>query len=310
MKSIIPFLILLFLLGCSDKNGKYISASGTIETKEVTVAAKVGGQVVRIFVDEGKDVQIGDTLLIIDKSDLEIQYDQAKANADASDAQYKLAVQGARQEDIAQAEATLQNAESDLNRNEQLFKEGSIAQKQLDDTRTRYILAKQTYDKAKKGSRPEEIDAARARLEQATAQVRAVKKKINDSYVTAPVAGIITQKSIEEGEMIMPNASLLRISRLNQVYLNIYISEEELARVKVGQEAKVYIDGEPQKPFSGKVTYISSIAEFTPKNVQTKEDRTKLVFGVKIDIPNPDGILKPGMPADAIIVSSVSSPGK
>ncbi|MBA4312243.1 MAG: hypothetical protein C0417_06405 [Chlorobiaceae bacterium] len=309
MKSIIPFLILLFLLSCSDNDGKNISASGTIETKEVTVAAKVGGQVVRIFVDEGKDVQIGDTLLLIDKSDLEIQYDQAKANADASDAQHKLTIQGARQEDIAQAEATLQNAESDLNRNEQLFKEGSIAQKQLDDIRTRFILAKQTYDKAKNGSRPEEIDAARARFEQATAQVRAIKKKINDSYVTAPVAGIITQKSIEEGEMIMPNASLLRISRLNQVYLNIYISEVELSRVKLGQEAKVYIDGEPQKAFSGKVTYISSIAEFTPKNVQTKEDRTKLVFGVKINIPNPDGILKPGMPADAIIVSSVSSPG-
>jgi HlyD family secretion protein len=107
----------------------------------------------------------------------------------------------------------------------------------------------------------------------------------------------------------MPNVSLLRISQLTQVYLNIYISEVELARVKVGQEAKVYIDGEPQKAFSGKVTYISSIAEFTPKNVQTKEDRTKLVFGVKIDIPNPDGILKPGMPADALIVLSATSTG-
>ena len=309
MKSVVFLSILLLLLGCSDKNGKNISASGTIETKEVTVAAKVGGQVMRIFVDEGKNVQIGDTLLLIDQSDLEIQFDQAKANADAADAQYKLVVQGARQEDIAQAEATLQNAESDLNRNEQLVKEGSITQKQLDDSRTRYILAKQTYDKVRKGSRPEEIDAASARLEQAKAQVRAIKKKINDSYVTAPFAGIITQKSIEEGEMIMPNAFLLRISQLNQVYLNIYISEEELARVKVGQEAKVYIDGEPQKAFSGKVTYISSIAEFTPKNVQTKEDRTKLVFGVKIDIPNPDGILKPGMPADALIVLSAISTG-
>jgi HlyD family secretion protein len=309
MKSVVFLSILLLLLGCSDKNGKNISASGTIETKEVTVAAKVGGQVIRIFVDEGKNVQIGDTLLLIDQSDLEIQFDQAKANADAADAQYKLIVQGARQEDIAQAEATLQNAESDLNRNEQLVKEGSITQKQLDDTRTRYILAKQTYDKVRKGSRPEEIDAARARLEQAKAQVRAIKKKINDSYVIAPFTGIITQKSIEEGEMIMPNASLLRISQLTQVYLNIYISEVELARVKVGQEAKVYIDGEPQKAFSGKVTYISSIAEFTPKNVQTKEDRTKLVFGVKIDIRNPDGILKPGMPADALIVLSATSTG-
>ncbi|MBI5022133.1 MAG: efflux RND transporter periplasmic adaptor subunit [Ignavibacteriales bacterium] len=309
MRNLLLFLVLLLLSGCSNKNGENISASGTIETKEVTVSAKVGGQVVRIFADEGKNVQAGDTLLLIDQSDLEIQFDQAKANADAADAQYKLAVQGARQEDIAQAEATLENANADLKRNEQLFKEGSIAQKQLDDTRTRYILAKQTYDKVRKGSRPEEIDAARARLAQANAQVRAIKKKIDDSYVTAPFTGVITQKSIEEGEMIMPNSSLLRISQLQQVYLNIYISEVELARVKLGQEAKVYIDGEPAKSFPGKVTYISSIAEFTPKNVQTKEDRTKLVFGVKIEIQNPDGILKPGIPADAIIVKAVPAGG-
>ncbi|MBI3766588.1 MAG: efflux RND transporter periplasmic adaptor subunit, partial [Ignavibacteriales bacterium] len=95
--------------------------------------------------------------------------------------------------------------------------------------------------------------------------------------------------------------SMFRISRLDNVHLMIYVSEQELARVKLGQEAKVYIDAEPNKPFVGKVTFISSVAEFTPKNVQTKEDRTKLVFGVKIEVHNPDQILKPGMPADALI---------
>jgi multidrug efflux pump subunit AcrA (membrane-fusion protein) len=105
----------------------------------------------------------------------------------------------------------------------------------------------------------------------------------------------------EEGEVVMPNASLFRISQLDKVRLMIYVSEEELARVKLGQPADVYIDAFPKKPFSGKIIYISSIAEFTPKNVQTKEDRTKLVFGVKIEIPNQEHILKPGMPADAVI---------
>jgi len=302
MKYLLFFLLLVG--GCSGNSGKEISASGTIETVEVTVGAKVGGQIMELLTDEGSTVKTGDTLAIIDRSDLMIQFDQAKANADAGEAQYKLAVLGAREEDIAQAEATYKNAEDDLRRTEGLIKEGSIAQKQLDDARTRHILAKQNYDKIKKGLRPEEIDAARARRDQATAQMKAIKKKIGDSYVTAPVTGVVTQKPVEEGEIVLPNASLFRISRLSKVHLIIYISEEELAKVKVGDEAKVYIDGEKNRTFSGKISYISSIAEFTPKNVQTKEDRTKLVFGVKIEIPNPEQILKPGMPADAVIETS------
>jgi len=261
----------------------------------------VGGQILKLYVDEGSNVKVGDTLAIIDRADLEIQLEQAMANFDAAEAQYKLTVQGTREEDIAQAEATLKNAEDDLNRSERLFSEKSISQKQLDDARTRYILAKQNYDKLKRGFRPEEIDAVRARRDQAAAQVKAIKKKIEDSYVTTPIAGVVTLKVVEEGEVVMPNASLFRISQLDKVRLMIYVSEEELAKVKLGQPADVYIDAFPKKPFSGKIIYISSIAEFTPKNVQTKEDRTKLVFGVKIEIPNQEHILKPGMPADAVI---------
>jgi HlyD family secretion protein len=307
MKYFTFLFITILIIGCSSKNDKEISASGTIETTEVTVSAKVGGQVLKLLVDEGSDVKSGDTLTVLDRSDLEIQLDQAKANVAATEAQYKLAIQGAREEDITQAEATLKNAEDDLNRTEGLIKDGSITQKQLDDARTRHILANQNYDKLKRGSRPEEIDAARARRDQAVAQVKAIKKKIDDSFVVAPIDGMITQKAVEEGEIVMPNASLFRISRLDKVHLIIYVSEEELAKVKLGQDAKVYIDAEPKKPFIGKVIYISSIAEFTPKNVQTKEDRTKLVFGVKIEIPNPEQALKPGMPADAVIETSSKS---
>ena len=296
---LISFLVLFF--GCSSSDDKQISASGTIETTEVTINAKVGGQILKLYVDEGSNVKIGDTLAIIDRADLEIQLEQAMANFDAAEAQYKLTVQGTREEDIAQAEATFKNAEDDLNRSERLFSEKSISQKQLDDARTRYILAKQNYDKLKRGFRPEEIDAVRARRDQAAAQVKAIKKKIEDSYVTTPIAGVVTLKVVEEGEVVMPNASLFRISQLDKVRLMIYVSEEELAKVKLGQPADVYIDAFPKKPFSGKIVYISSIAEFTPKNVQTKEDRTKLVFGVKIEIPNQEHILKPGMPADAVI---------
>lgn len=305
MKYSLILLIILPLIGCSGNGGNDISASGTIEAVEVTVSAKVGGQIMKMLVDEGSSVGAGDTLVLIDRSDLEIQLEQSRANLDAADAQLKVTLLGAREEDLAQAEATLKNAQDDFNRLERLFMEGSVSQKQLDDSRMRQIVSKQIYEKMKKGARAEEIDGVRARRNQAVAQVKSIEKKLSDSYLTAPVAGVVVQKSIEEGEVVMPNGAVFRISRLDNVNLMIYVSEEELSRLKLGQDADVYIDGLPGKPFRGKVKYISSQAEFTPKNVQTKEDRTKLVFGVRIDIPNPDGILKPGMPADATIKSQI-----
>jgi HlyD family secretion protein len=306
MKCMPAFIIVLMFIGCSEGNKREISASGTIETTEVTVSAKVGGQVVKLLVDEGSNVVKGDTLLQIDRSDLDIQLKQALANAAAAESQYKLTVLGPRKEDILQAEANFKNAQDDLKRAEDLFQASTVTQKHLDDARTRYTVAEQTYEKLKSGSRPEEIEAARARRDLANAQVDAIRKKISDSYVVAPMQGVISEKAVEEGDVVVQNGSLFRISRLDEVHLMIYVSEEELAKIKLGQSADVFIDAYPNKPFRGKIIYISDVAEFTPKNVQTKEDRTKLVFGVKIEVLNPDRVLKPGMPADATI--AISSP--
>jgi HlyD family secretion protein len=306
MKYIPAFIIVLMFIGCSEGNKREISASGTIETTEVTVSAKVGGQVVKLLVDESSNVAKGDTMLQIDRSDLDIQLKQALANAAAAESQYKLTVLGPRKEDMLQAEANFKNAQDDLKRAEELFQASTVTQKHLDDAKTRYTVAEQTYEKLKSGSRPEEIEAARARRDLANAQVDAIRKKISDSYVVAPMQGVVTEKAIEEGDVVVQNGSLFRISRLDEVHLMIYVSEEELAKIKLGQSADVFIDAYPNKPFRGKIIYISDVAEFTPKNVQTKEERTKLVFGVKIEVPNPDRVLKPGMPADATI--AISSP--
>jgi HlyD family secretion protein len=294
-------LILFNLLSCSTSTDKEISASGTIESTEVTVSAKVAGEIQKLLVDEGTSVKKGDTLLLLDHTDLDIQLRQAEANAAAAEAQLRLTLRGARSEDLIQAEANYTNAREDLARMEELFKSNTITQKQLDDARTRFINAQQMYEKLKRGSRSEEIDAARAHRNQATAQVDAIRKKISDSYVVAPMDGIITQKLIEEGEIVMQHGALFRIARLDNVHLTIYVPEAELAKITIGQEAKIFIDAYPERPFPGKVTFISPVAEFTPKNIQTKDDRTKLVFGVKIEVPNPDQTLKPGMPADAVI---------
>jgi len=307
MKQLACAILIAVLAGCTRSDDREISASGTIEATEVNISAKVGGRIDRLPVDEGTAVRAGDTLAVIDRSDLAIQLRQAMANAAAADAQFRLTARGARQEDIVQAEASFKNAEDDLKRAEELFKANSATQKQLDDARTRFIVSRGVYEKLKHGPLPEEIDAARARREQAAAQVDAVRKQIADAVVLAPSNGEITQRSVEVGEIVLPNAALFRLSRLETVHLMIYVSEIELARVKSGQSAKVFIDAAPGKPLPGRVTYISPIAEFTPKNVQTKEDRTKLVFGVKIEAANQLRLLKPGMPADATIVTDTSS---
>lgn len=298
------FAILFFLFlipSCNSNRHSEITASGTIETTEVTVSAKVGGEIMKLLVDEGSNVKKGDTLALIDRTDVILQLKQALANAAAMEAQYKLTLRGFRTEDILQAEAAFENAQDDLRRAHELFKTNTVTQKQLDDARTKFIVAQQSYEKMKRGSRREEIDAAQARHNLAVAQVEAIQKKVSDSYVVAPIEGVITQKVIEEGDVVMPNGALFRISRLERVHLMIYVTEVELANVKLGEEAQVFIDAYPDKPFPGKIIYISDKAEFTPKNVQTKDDRTKLVFGVKIEVPNADQLLKPGMPADAKI---------
>ena len=296
--------------GCNSEKAGPITASGTIETVEVTLNAKVGGAVVKLAVDEGTRVKKGDLLAKIDTSTLEIQLRQAQANVAAAEAQYKLAKLGFRREDLAQAEANLSFAEAEFRRAEQLFAKSAVTRRQYDDAVDRVAVAREARNKLKKGFLPEEIDAALAKLNLARAQEEQVRKLISDAEVLSPADGTVTQKSIEEGDDVMVNSRLFRVSKLDPANLMIYVPEGDLAKVRIGQPANVYIDSFPNKPFKGKVVYISSVAEFTPKNVQTKDDRTKLVFGVKIEIPNPDFVLKPGMPADGELLNGPEAPAR
>jgi RND family efflux transporter MFP subunit len=154
----------------------------------------------------------------------------------------------------------------------------------------------------------EEKDGSDARLAQAQAALVLARKMLDNCHVISPLSGTVTSKAVEVGDLATPGAVIVSVSKLDTVKLTIYVSETELPRVKLGAEAEVRIDGGAQKRYPGKVTYISPTAEFTPKNIQTREDRVKLVFGVKIQIPNPDGALKPGLPADATVKVSEAKP--
>ena len=304
MKYFLPVVALLVVIGCSANDPSAISASGTIEGTDINIGTEVSGKVRNVLVDEGSRVNAGDTLVIIDDVEYQIQLRQSIANLESFESSYRLAVEGSRKEDIVQAEAAFTTAETDYKRMKELLASQTITQKQYDDAYNKYISAQQTYEKLKHGSRREEIDAARQKRDLASAQVDLLKKKIHDCYITSPSAGTITLRAVEPGELVTPGKNVLKLTYLDKVKLIIYVNEQELHKVSLGEQANVKIDGAPNKSFAGTVIYISSVAEFTPKNVQTKEDRTKLVYGVKIEIPNPDQTLKPGMPADAELHSS------
>ena len=297
------FLICAFLLlaGCSSNNNTEIGASGTIEGTDVNIGIEAAGKVKEIRVDEGSRVNRGDTLLVIDNTEYAIQLRQAEANLQSFEATYRLSVEGSRKEDIIQAEAALTTAEADYKRMKELLASQTATQKQYDDAYGKFVAAQQTYEKLKRGSRPEEINVARQKRDLAAAQADLLRKKNRDCYVVAPTAGIVTLKAIEPGELAAMGMNVFRLTYLDKVKLTIYVNEQDLGRVKLGQQAKITTDTDRNSSFTGKVIYISPTAEFTPKNVQTKEERTKLVFGVKIEVDNPNGVLKPGMPADATI---------
>ncbi len=301
--------------GCSNGHTGTIEASGTLEATEVKVSAKVSGQIEQLLVQEGSDVKAGDTLAVLDHATLEFQWRQAEAGVDLARAQYQLLVNGARSEDLRSAEeavnqwrSTFENAETDYKRMKELFASHTISQKQMDDAESRwtiaaaqYASAQQSLQKTKRFARPEDLDAARARVSQAQASADLLHKQLSDTHVIAPVAGTVTQKPVEIGESINAGATVATIARLEKLNLMIYVTEAELGNIKLGGTADVVIDTNTKENHPGTIVYISPIAEFTPKNVQTKEDRTKLVFGVKLEVPNPKSVLKAGMPADAYI---------
>lgn len=316
MKRILALTFIAALAGCSGNgNNGAISASGTIETTEVNIAPKSPGQLISLRVDEGSIVHAGDTIGVIDTTNYAINYRQATAAASQAEAQLLLQEHGSRHEDIEQAAAQVEqakaaqeNAETNFGRTKDLFSANAATKKQFDDAQTQLTstqaalqAAQQAFEKLKTGSRAEDIDAARARYEQTKAQADMALQQLHDCVITSLAAGTVTHKVANQGEMIGANSTIVTVSVLDPVKLTIYVSDKDLGKVKIGQKADVTIDTYANKKFPGSVIYISPDAEFTPKNVQTQEDREKLVFAVKIQVPNSDGSLKPGMPADAVL---------
>jgi HlyD family secretion protein len=299
------------LASCAGKEAGYLG-SGTVEAREVTVSAQVGGTILELPAEEGTRVNSGDLLARIDPTELRLQLAQAEARLEGARAQLDLLLAGAREEDVrqvreqaAQARERLDLARKEADRVRELAAAGSATRSQLDQAETQaataqagFNAAQAALDKAVGPARPAEVQAAQARVQEAEAGVDLARLRVQDTQVTAPIAGVVTEQIREVGELVAPGTPLLVLADLRTAYLNVYVSEPLLPEIRLGEELLVVLDGRRATPYRGTVTRIADEAEFTPSTVQTADERARLVFAVKLQLDNQSEELKPGMPAD------------
>lgn len=292
-----------------------IRVSGNVELTEVQVSFKVAGRVSARLVDEGAKVRQGEVVARLEEAELKDDLKLARADADAAAANLSELKAGYQREEIRQGEALLARAEaeavraaSDYRRESALYAREVVPKRELDTAKAADDQARanvrerqQALALLRKGPRRERIDEARARLDGAKARIATSQERLGYATLPAPIAGVVLSKSVEPGEQVAAGTPVITVGDLAHCWLKGYIPETELGRVKLGQKARVTTDSYPGKVFPGVVSFISSEAEFTPKNVQTEKERVKLVYRIKISLDNPAMELKPGMPADAAI---------
>ncbi|HEX9373637.1 MAG TPA: efflux RND transporter periplasmic adaptor subunit, partial [Roseiflexaceae bacterium] len=232
----------------------------------------------------------------------------AEAQAQGADATRAKLVNGASKENLAAAQTGLVNAQRMLDLALAMRENPQQLQAAVDAARAQHAAAEAQLaqaqarlDLARAGARPEQVQAAEAQLAQARAAQRQIEVQLAKTALTAPRAGMVLSRSLHEGEQAAPGAAVMTIGALDTVRLTIYIPETDIGRVRQGQKVDVTVDSFPGKVFEGTVTFIAQEAQFTPRNVQTKDERATTVFGVRVELANPDHTLKPGMPADAVI---------
>ncbi len=293
-----------------------LTLSGTLGVTSVDLSFKVSGRLAQRLVDEGMTVAAGQAVAVLEHEELKQERDARAADLQAANAILADLQAGSRREEIGQVEAARARVQAesgrlsrDAERAEELYRREVIPRRELDAALTARDSAaaaerevEQQLRLLKAGPRPDAVRLARARVSSATAALAAAETRLSQARLMSPLGGIVLAKHAEPGEMLMAGAPVITVGNINQIWLRGYIPETELGRVAVGQIARVSLDSWPGRTFEGRISFISSEAEFTPKNVQTEKERVKLVYRIKIALPNPNGELKPGMPADAVII--------
>jgi HlyD family secretion protein len=292
--------------------------SGNIEAHESLVSFKVPGRIVGLPIEEGQFVAQGDPLARLDDDDYRQQVHVDEATVRMREAELDLALAGSRTQEIKAAKQALLDAEADrdlkrqeFRRRQALISEQAVSQEDRDTAGTElkraqatYERIKQNYDQIVEGTRKEEIAVHRANLQLARANLEMSRVRLGYTVLSAPTSGVILVRQAELGEVVAPGTPVVTIADVDHLWMRGYVNETDLGRISWGQPATIHTDTYPNKTYQGKVSFISSQAEFTPKSVETHKERVTLVYRVKIDLNNPGHELKPGMPADALIEAS------
>lgn len=331
-KRIIIVVFIVFFIGVgllvyfgqqkAQKEDKYYS--GTIEAKQANLAFQTSGRVQTVSVREGHVVVKDQVLAELDQAELESRLEQARANLDKSMQNkrqsetmldlynHSLPAEVARADaGVASARFAVEDARKNDQRYEQLYKNGVASEKERDLIKLQYDTAAARLAEAEASlnlarSNLKKIDAARQDVAAAGSQLQSAKATLQQADIQrqyallkAPISGVITSRNVEPGEVVSPGREVMTLSDLSRVDLKIFVDETAIGKVKPGQKAEIRIDTFPDKVYTGHVAFVSPEGEFTPKIIQTKKERVKLVYLVKVSIPNPNYELKSGMPADA-----------
>jgi len=276
---------------------KEIVLSGTLEARTVNVGSLVGGRVTRVHVDEGVRVVPGQVLVTLEPDTIDRQIVEQKAAIESARANLSKAIAGPRQDEIEKSAALAANADRERRRMEALYRDGIVARQVYDDAATKAKTAAEDLELLRKGTRAEDIQTARAQLEQQNAALAVLLKQRNETEVRSPVAGVIQSFGLRPGDIVAPNQTVAEILEDDQLWVRVYLPETLLGLIRVGQLVKVKVDTFPNESFPGHVATISSQGEYTPRNVQTRAQRAEQVFGVKVLVER-DPKLHAGMAAE------------
>jgi membrane fusion protein YbhG len=295
----------LALLGTScNKSSNTTSVSGTIETDEVHVASRYGGRVEKIFAWEGDSLTNGQVIVELEAGELSAQRDQAAAQLAEAEAGPRTQEITAAKNDWEALVAELEFARAEEKRSLELFAQKTLSATERDLAVSKasaleksVAAAKSRYDLLLAGTRPERIAQARAKLAEIDTQLREMR-------IVAPTNCVLEVLSVKVGDVLPPNREVATLLMTQHIWVRVYVPETWLGRIKIGDAAKVSVDSFPNKDFRGVVEQVGRAAEFTPRNVQTVEERIKQVFGVKVRLENPEGRLQAGMSADVVFLNA------
>ncbi len=305
------------LAGCNTDDHADLVLSGTVEARETMLAFQVDGRIEELLVDEGQLVTVGQTVAVMMDQDYRLLVSQARAEAAAAEAAVALLEAGSRRQELQVATATLKQARAEqrfaaaeAKRIRKLIASKLASQEQLDQAQLKLDVAASEVDRAEQllqllqaGPRREELDRARAELAARRSVLKGAEQRLSYTRLASPVNGMVTLRQAEAGEVVGAGQPVFKVAELTHPWVRAYLNETNLTQVRLGQRVQVTVDGLPDRVFQGTLSFISPKAEFTPKSVETRELRVDLVYRVKVQLEDPDGVLKLGMPADVILDS-------